>query len=98
MLIAAAGVCATDPHCLGYAYYIWETDREHEVVFNVFDNEARTALFQNPPTLEPAEPTPPPATDLLAVRRALQRIVGNTDLTGSQIRQELRSLIDRIEV
>ena len=30
MLLAAARVCAADPHCLGYAYYIWETEREHE--------------------------------------------------------------------
>lgn len=95
MLAAAARVCAADPHCLGYAYYIWETEREHERGFSVFGNDARMALFQDPPTVEQQEPTIP--TDLLAVRRALQRIAGNADLTRSQIRQELQDLIAQIE-
>ena len=96
MLLAAARVCAADPHCLGYVYYIWETERDHERVFSVFGNDDRRALFENPPTFVPVEPTPP--SDVLAVRRALQRIAGNTTLTPRQIREELLSLIDTIEV
>ena len=95
MLLAAARVCAADPDCLGYAYYIWETEREHEVTFNVFGNESRLALFRDPPTVEPVEPVP--ATDVLAVRRALQRIAGDDSLTPGQIREELQNLIDTIE-
>jgi hypothetical protein len=30
MLRAAANVCAADRHCLGYAWYIWETERDNE--------------------------------------------------------------------
>lgn len=97
MLRAAAGVCASDPNCLGYAYYIWETEREHETIFNVFGNDARMALFRDPPTVEPLEPSPPP-TDVLAVRRELRRIADKTDLTPGELRQELLNVIDQIEV
>jgi hypothetical protein len=97
MLIAAAQVCASDPHCLGYAYYIWETEREGETGFSVFGNDARMALFQDPPTIEPVQPVPPP-TDVLAVRRELRRIADNTDLTPGEMRQQLQNLIELIEV
>ena len=53
------------------------------------------ALFRDPPTVERVEPTPP--ADVLAVRRALQRIAGDASLSPGQIRQELQHLIDTIE-
>ena len=96
MLSAAARVCASDPHCLGYAYFIWETEREHETIFNVFGNDERMALFQNPPAVEPREPAPPP-TDVLAVRRELRRIADNPNLTPGELREQLQSLIEFIE-
>jgi hypothetical protein len=96
MLNAAARVCASDPSCLGYAYYIWETRREHETVFNVFGNPERMALFQDPPAVD-APPPAPSRTDLSAVRGELRRIADDPDLTPSQMRQQLQSLIERIQ-
>ena len=49
MLQAAGRVCRDDPRCLGYAWYIWETDRGGEDDLSVFGNEARLALFNDPP-------------------------------------------------
>ena len=99
MLLAAAQVCADDPNCLGYAWYIWETERDNERDLSVWGNDARVALFQNPPSLGPAEPVrPSDRLDLATVRRTLERIVGDRDLSRSAMRAELNRLIDQIEV
>jgi len=54
MLQAAGRVCANDEFCLGYAWYIWETDREKEKILSVFGNDARLDLFMNPPDPSPS--------------------------------------------
>jgi len=54
MLQAAGRVCARDESCLGYAWYIWETDRDTEMDLSVFGNDARRTLFMNPPDPSPS--------------------------------------------
>jgi hypothetical protein len=98
MLVAAANVCASDPNCLGYAWYIWETQREGETSLSVFGNDARLALFQNPPgATPPPEPEPMP-DELLAIRQSLRQVADNAALSPLELRTELQRLISEIEV
>jgi hypothetical protein len=96
MLRAAANVCATDPHCLGYAWYIWETEREHERDLSVWGNNARVALFQNPPTASPPEREREPA-GVLAFRRELRQMFAGSGLSREEQRREVRLLLGELE-
>ena len=49
MLQAAGRICEEDAACMGYAWYIWETDRPIEQHLSVFGNQDRRNLFENPP-------------------------------------------------
>jgi hypothetical protein len=49
MLQAAGRICERDPACMGYAWYIWETNRPGEEPLSVFGNQARHDLFNDPP-------------------------------------------------
>jgi GH25 family lysozyme M1 (1,4-beta-N-acetylmuramidase) len=70
MLEAAGAVCAEDPNCLGYTYYIYETRREGEDQLSIWGDNERLSLFQNPPAAVPIdvpppieEPPPPPVEE-----------------------------------
>jgi hypothetical protein len=49
MLEAMARICSVDPLCLGFMYYIWETQRPGERQLSVWGNSARLNLFRDPP-------------------------------------------------
>lgn len=97
MLRAAANVCASDPNCLGYAWYIWETERENERDMSVWGNDARVAMFQNPPTASPPERQRDPA-GVLALRQELRRLVDSSGLSREEQRREVQLLLGQLEV
>lgn len=97
MVRAAANVCAADPNCLGYAWYIWETERENERDMSVWGNDARVALFQNPPVASPPERQREPA-GVLALRQELRRVVDSSGLSRDDLRRELQLLLGQLEV
>lgn len=50
MLKAMAEICNQDRRCLGFMYYIWQTQRSGESQLSVWGNQERLDLFRNPPT------------------------------------------------
>lgn len=52
MLEEMARICAEDPFCLGYLYYIWQTQRQGEQQLSVWGNSERYQLFSQPPVIE----------------------------------------------
>jgi len=65
MVTANAEICRDDPHCLGFCWYIWETNNDGEHDLSIWGNPDRLQLFLSPPTVQPApipapEPIPQP--------------------------------------
>lgn len=69
MVQTAAEICAADPKCLGWTWYIWETNNGGEHDLSIWGNPDRLSLFSNPPTVQPA-PEPIPVPDYRAMTRA----------------------------
>jgi len=60
MLETMARICEEDSACLGYLYFIWQTQRAGEAQLSVWGNADRLALFRDPPLAAVVEPPPIP--------------------------------------